>query len=233
MHTFTTQPTMILVEFTLDHPILREALRAAPETRLYWEHSHRLDDGEHRVIVWAEGEDVEAFEEALADDPSVTGFRRASEADQRRLYQVVVSEETTDLSVYPALVEGASIIRRLTASHEGWHFRVAFPDRNSLDEFRAFCDEHDLRYQVERIYEQPGGPDDDHRTFGLTDKQRDLLEMATRRGYFDVPRRIGLEELAAEADISHQAASELLRRAQATLNRRALGFAEADEDASV
>ena len=222
---------MILVEFTLDHPILREALDAAPETHLVWEQSHRLDDGEHRLVAWVEG-DVGAFEAALDDDPSVTEFHCESETDERKLYQVVLSEESTDLSVYPALVKGASIIQRLTADAEGWHFRVAFPDRDSLDEFRDFCDEHGLRYEVKRIYEQPGGPDDDHRTFGLTEKQRDLLEMATRRGYFDVPRRIGLEELAAEADISHQAASELLRRAQATLNRRALGFDDPDEDAS-
>ncbi|MFC5970438.1 helix-turn-helix domain-containing protein [Halomarina salina] len=223
---------MILVEFTLDHPILREALRSAPETRLVWEQSHRLDDGGQHVVVWAEGADVDAFEDALDGDPSVTEFDCAAETGQRRLYQIVLSAESTSMSVYPALVEEASIIEHLSASSEGWQFRVAFPGRDSLDEFRDFCEEHDLRYEVSRIYEQPGGPDDDHRTFGLTEKQRHLLEMATRQGYFDVPRRIGLEELAAEADISHQAASELLRRAQATLNRRALGFEDSDEDAS-
>ena len=223
---------MILVEFTLDHPTLRAALQAAPQTRLIWEQSHRLGDGQHRVLAWVEG-DVDAFEDALDADASVTEFHRETESDQRRLYQLVLSQESSEMSVYPTLVEEGSIIQRLTADGDGWHFQVAFPDRDSLDGFREFCDEHDLRYQVSRVYEQPGGPDGDNRTFGLTEKQRDLLETATRRGYFDVPRRIGLEELAAEADISHQAASELLRRAQATLNRRALGFgddAEADSD---
>ncbi|MWG35188.1 helix-turn-helix domain-containing protein [Halomarina oriensis] len=213
---------MILVEFTLYHPTLREALRATPGARLVWEQSHR-DGTDHRIIAWVEGEDLDAFEEGLAGDPSVVTFSRKAATDDRRLYQVTIADRNADLSVYPALMDTASVIKRLTATAEGWHFQVAFPDRDSLDTFRAFCETNELRYEVARIYEEEGSTDDD-REFGLTEKQRDLLEMATRRGYFDVPREVGLEELAAEAGISHQAASERLRRAQATLNSRALGF---------
>jgi len=222
---------MILVEFTLHHPALRETRRAAPSTRLVWEQSHRQDDGEHRVTLWAEGSGLEDFEELLAGDSSVRAFRTEVETAQRRLYQITLTDAVADASVYPALVEEASIIQRLVGDDEGWHLRVAFPDRDSLDSFRAFCEEHDISYEVSRIYEERGGTDAD-RGFGLTEKQRELLEMATRRGYFDVPRDIGLEELAAEAGISHQAASERLRRAQATLNRRALGFSGDEESSS-
>ncbi|MFD1512005.1 helix-turn-helix domain-containing protein [Halomarina rubra] len=220
---------MILVEFTLQHPILHATFQAAPQMRLIWEQSHRPSDDVHRIIAWVEGEDMVGFEDGLDGDPSVTDYRRETEAGSRRLYQLTLSQENADLSVYPALMEESSIIQRLTATNEGWQFQVAFPDREALDGFRTFCDEHDLRYEVTRIYEEQGGPDD-HQGYGLTDKQRDLLEMATREGYFDVPRRIGLEELAAEANISHQAASELLRRAQAALNRRALGFEDDSAD---
>ena len=50
----------------------------------------------------------------------------------------------------------------------------------------------------------------------LTPKQREGLELAVGRGYFD-DRDVGLGELAAELDISKSALSQRLRTAQAKL----------------
>lgn len=51
----------------------------------------------------------------------------------------------------------------------------------------------------------------------LSDKQLLVLEAAVRLGYFAVPRDCTLEDVAAACGISHQAASERLRRAQRTV----------------
>jgi len=51
----------------------------------------------------------------------------------------------------------------------------------------------------------------------LTPKQREGLELAVARGYFDDDRDVGLGELAAELDISKSALSQRLRGAQAKL----------------
>ena len=45
----------------------------------------------------------------------------------------------------------------------------------------------------------------------LTETQQTLLETAIDRGYFEVPRRVTLVELADEHDISDQRASRELR----------------------
>jgi predicted DNA binding protein len=45
----------------------------------------------------------------------------------------------------------------------------------------------------------------------LTTTQRELLESALRRGYFGVPRRVTLAELASAHGLSDREASELLR----------------------
>ena len=51
----------------------------------------------------------------------------------------------------------------------------------------------------------------------LTPKQREGLELAVVRGYFDDDRDVGLGELSAELDISKSALSQRLRSAQAKL----------------
>ncbi|WP_394349503.1 helix-turn-helix domain-containing protein [Natronococcus pandeyae] len=65
---------------------------------------------------------------------------------------------------------------------------------------------------------------------GLTTPQREALACAVRHGYFEIPRRISLEELAAELGVTHQALSERLRRASDTLAAAELGV-DADSSA--
>ncbi len=48
----------------------------------------------------------------------------------------------------------------------------------------------------------------------LTEKQREALDVAVSRGYFESPRKATLEELAAEFDISKQAFSQRLSAAE-------------------
>lgn len=59
----------------------------------------------------------------------------------------------------------------------------------------------------------------------LTRPRYEALRAAYDRGYFEVPREIDLQELAAELDISHQALGERLRRAKADLVEQTI-FAE-------
>jgi hypothetical protein len=46
----------------------------------------------------------------------------------------------------------------------------------------------------------------------LTETQRDLLRSAVKIGYFEVPRRVSLVDLASEHGMSDREVSEQLRR---------------------
>ncbi len=48
----------------------------------------------------------------------------------------------------------------------------------------------------------------------LTARQEQILSVAFERGYFDFPKKVGLEELAALADIKTSTLAEILRRGQ-------------------
>lgn len=59
---------------------------------------------------------------------------------------------------------------------------------------------------------------------GLTDRQFEAVETATRLGYYAAPRKASLAEVAAELDIAEATASELLRRAESHLMERLVGL---------
>lgn len=51
----------------------------------------------------------------------------------------------------------------------------------------------------------------------LTDRQREILRLAIKHGYYEIPRRITLEELAREVGISKSSLAEILRRIERKL----------------
>lgn len=67
----------------------------------------------------------------------------------------------------------------------------------------------------------------------LTPKQREGLELAVARGYFDNDETVRLGELAAELDISKSALSQRLRNAQATLVTDAFDEIPGEADGSL
>ena len=69
-----------------------------------------------------------------------------------------------------------------------------------------------IRYRVSslRTSRADGGP-----LAGLTDRQRSLLELAHRLGYFDTPAKCSLDRLAGVVGVSRAAVSKTLRRAEA------------------
>lgn len=208
---------MIIVEFKLEHPILRETLQSVPEMRLEWERSDP-HDGRIRVLVWVEGGDFDAFEAALEDDPTVSSPLRVIAVDDRRLYELELIDEGLETSIYPLMIEEGGIIHELTATHEGWEFRAGFPDRDSFGRFDEFCRNHDIELHVRQVYEQRAGSDGPE--YGLTASQREVLVEAIECGYFEIPRECSLAELADRLGISENAASERIRRAMEQLVER-------------
>lgn len=57
----------------------------------------------------------------------------------------------------------------------------------------------------------------------ISERQQDALQVAWNLGYFDVPRRNGIEAVAEELDCAVSTASELLRRGEAHAIRQLLG----------
>jgi len=84
----------------------------------------------------------------------------------------------------------------------------------------GLLDDLRIQYNVSSIRTSHG---DRGSLAALTDRQRSLLELAHRLGYFDSPAGCTLDRLAGIAGVSRNAISKTLRRAEARLIETALG----------
>jgi hypothetical protein len=176
------------------------------------------------VFVWAAG-DVDRFESAMAEDPTVANPQCLSDHGDRRLYRVTATD-AVETVLYPLWVELGG--EGLEAIHEDgwWHSRVRFPDRESVATYRDRLDDHGVEFRLKGLYEDS----DAEPAVQVSPEQREALALAYRRGYFSVPRQASTAELADELGISTQAVSERLRRGYARLIESHLAFDRVDAD---
>lgn len=205
---------MLVVEFRTDSPILRDALAHAPETTASYEEMYRTDDG-IVFLFWVAGDDLTAFEEGLAIDPTVTDSAELSESDTRRLYRVTLTERGESVATFPSW--GALEISLLEArgTYDGWDFRSRMPNRDTLRRFRETCEEKNVRFRLSSVYEADRTATETEAR--VTSAQREALITARELGYYEIPRRSSLNDVADHLDVSSQAVSTRLRRGTSTL----------------
>lgn len=199
-------------EFALHH-----ALRSLPETRFRVERI--VESGEEAImpLLWARGTDWEALEAAVDEDSSVDRVQLLATFDDEFLFRVEWLDQVRIL-LQMLTSPGATVLDAF-GRDERWRLRLLFPERQTFSETHDFCERHGLTFEIESVREldtEPAG------RYGLTTGQYRALVCAAEQGYFSVPRETTLEELADEADVSHQALSERLRRGTEALIKDAL-----------
>lgn len=165
--------------------------------------------GQAIPYLWVTGDDFEQFERDVVAHPLVESIHGLERVDGRALYRV----EWTDESIHHLLDGLKATEATLLESRGGreWFFCVRFPSHRLLGAFYNYCIEHDIAVHVDRVASLSERPDDGS-TLDLSSEQQEALLLAIDRGYFDTPRRVTLDELAAEFDISQQAMSDRIRR---------------------
>lgn len=191
--------------------VLNETLIGTPETVFECE---RIVESEGNVtsLIWVRETDLETLETELERDRTVSRFELLDAFDEEYLYQMEWNERTR--LVLQILTNTSATILDAIGNSTRWLLRILYPDRTDLSRTGDFCDQYDLSFDIQRIRELSGTPT---RRYNLTDEQFDALTIACKQGYFDVPRRVGLDELADELGITHQALSERLRRGHEVL----------------
>ncbi|GAB3027205.1 helix-turn-helix domain-containing protein [Natronobiforma cellulositropha] len=167
-------------------------------------------------LVWMCGATREELDAALASDHSVdraTCLLEDPEAGEW-LYRLEYTESVGERC--RCIYDHDGTILDAGCSSDRWTFRLLFPDRDLLSGTVEALESAGARVDVRRLVEA-GRDGDLTETAMLTEPQEEAISEAYRRGYYDVPRGVSLEELADELDISHQALSERLRRANKVL----------------
>jgi len=199
---------------------LVEVAAAVPEATLILK--LQFNHGERPLfLVTVTGGSDKAVSNALSDAYDVGEWTFVGEAGDTRRYQVMpalsfeeqLGGHINDLAGLEALATADAIIERIEVLPDGWRQTGWFATRDAFNEFSTFWQQN-ADFQLSRLTrdgesEPPGD--------GLTDQQHEALRTAYELGYFDIPRRASLQEVAAELDISASSVSERLRRAQTRL----------------
>lgn len=194
----------------------------APETTLATAFDHVPDAtfelessvSKTNPCLWVADVERDRIEAAFDADPSIEGYDALVESQSRILYDLeFVDGDGIGTLCDPLLVDGGSLLEAW-GTEGWWQVRVRFPDRDALTNAYERLLECDISADLRRVTDVTNATEPDTR---LTPEQREALEAALQYGYFEIPRQISMEELAAELDISHQALSERFRRAYETL----------------
>jgi predicted DNA binding protein len=199
-------------QFALNH-----ALETLPDVEVECERIVRSGDDAVMPLLWVRYADRDEVEAAFEADPSVGDVTCLSDLDEELLYRMDWIDHV-DL-LLQMLTNAEATVLDAYGRGSRWKLRVLYPERDEFSTTHEFCAEHGLSFDVASIREIDGEPAG---RFGLTESQYRALVLAVQRGYYEVPRRTTLEELADEVGVSHQALSERLRRATGSLAEDAL-----------
>ncbi|WP_226041821.1 helix-turn-helix domain-containing protein [Natrinema sp. DC36] len=167
-------------------------------------------------LVWFSNVDRDDLETALESDPTVAEYRRLLEStEDGELFYRLEYAATVESVCQCVYTDGGTVLDAQVTDGQ-WTLRLLFPHREELSDAVSAIEDCGVRVDVRRMVE--AGQDEElETTAALTEPQQEAIAEAYRQGYYDVPREISLEELANELDISHQALSERLRRANRVL----------------
>lgn len=154
---------------------------------------------------------------ALRDDPTTDRVTLLTDPGDEKLYRVSWANSVR-FPVELLTGEGATVLD-VVGDADGWTFRMLFPSRRALGATVDDCEEYDLSLELRKINRVGEDAADQ---YGLTSTQCESLRLAAERGYYNIPRSSKLDDLAAEAGVSHQAYSERLRRATGSLVEQTL-----------
>jgi predicted DNA binding protein len=187
---------------------LGETLRAVPEARVDAVRAVAAGSSSVMPVLVFDGhhEDIDS---ALREDRSVESVSALATLEKECVYRVEWESDAEERlrTMFPD--EGA--VLRTRAADGKWCFRALFADRSPMEDWYHGCRDAGLDVDVESVHDPTESVRS--RQHGLSRKQYVALETALQHGFYDIPRKVTLEELADEFDVSHQALSERLSRA--------------------
>lgn len=188
--------------------VLGSALDDGPDFRVRLERVVPVG-GRFVPYLWVETAHLDEIERIFRQEADVESFAVVDATDEETLVRVEWAREVTDF--LDLLVESDATLLDGVGGDGCWRLDLRFEDDDALTAFYRRCRDRGIDVVLDTIHEReaPARPE-----IGadLTATQRQTLRLAYEAGYFEVPRRTNLVELAAKLDISDSAVSQRLRR---------------------
>jgi predicted DNA binding protein len=203
--------TIVKATIPAEQFALSETFQAVPEVE--FDAVRLATHGTDRVVplLWATNADTDAVAAAITEDETTQGARVITSRNRSTLFRMDWTNQVRFLT--HVLIEEHGAVISARGRSDGWTFRILFPERDAVSSTCEACDAYDI--DIERIASLADTPSIEGSQ--LTDGQFTTVKTAVDKGYYEVPRRTNLQELASDLDITHQALSERLRRGHRAL----------------
>ncbi|AGB36278.1 helix-turn-helix domain-containing protein [Natronococcus occultus] len=157
---------------------------------------------------WVRGTDVDDIEAAFTIHSGVEDIRLVDSVEDEHLLRVEWAREYS--GVLSALTEMELPLIEAVGTNQQWTFEIRGDDRSDIAAFQEYCRESDIPITLTKLHALT--PVESETEAALTNLQQETLTLAYNRGYFESPRKITMEELGEELDVSQQAIASRLRR---------------------
>jgi len=166
----------------------------------------RVEDGSIQLGA-VEASEPQAIAGDAADHPSITSLEVLEVSGDTLLGRY----ETAESGLYEFLEHSTLPPEYPIVVRDGWAEFTFTGTRSDLRDVRSWLDALGATYELVSLLGS-------HADGGiLTDRQAEVLRAGYRAGYFEVPRRCTLAELAADLEVDKSTASEIIRRAHERL----------------
>lgn len=171
-------------------------------------------DGTYTILYRLTGEAVDTLQTMLESHDQVIRYDITT-GPSSGLYTFVNVSEREGLSSLLAIVDDNALLLETPFQFTGGGLRVRVAGEEGAlqNAFARATDQIDIDIEATGEYDpdRPVGIDQ------MTDRQYEALVAAHDLGYYETPRDVSFEEVAAELDCAPSTANELLRRAEAML----------------
>lgn len=194
------------------HPTIPTLTETPDVTPVAIHQTRLLDDGTEVTLLGVRG-DLDRLADALADLPTLLGFEIAGERDGT----VYCHSQPHDRAKRLLSVQSQSeLVLRMPLRFTGdGGLRVTLIGDDA--EFQRAVEglPAELDFAVERIGDYR--PDAETLRSTLTDRQREVLDVAIRAGYYENPRQVSQREVAERLGITPGTVSQTLRRIESNV----------------
>jgi len=193
--------------------VLCEPLQG-PEFRAEIVPSVSLIEDDPSILAWTTCDEFERMDDAIRACSSVGDVELLAAFDQASEWLYRFEWTPQEPTALPLLAAPDAAVLGARA-REDWTVRMLFGAREDLSDGYEACREAGVDAEIDWI--QTVEESDRLGRFCVTPCQLRALEAAYRRGYYEIPRGVTLEELSDELGVSHQALSERFCRAHRSL----------------
>ena len=205
----TNKPSLARIKIKFPEQIwISEIFRNYPDIKMEISHflPYDLEKSIGNSLIEILHYDIDSIIEEIKNHPSVFELSILEKEENKVKFNV----KTKDPYLLYAIIKCGVLVDFPVRVEEGYAYWRLISSRDRIDQLLTLFEERDISFDLLRIGVSPYTIDDDKSK--LTFDESNILDKAISSGFFEIPRKISLEELANELGKSKSALSVMLRK---------------------